>query len=398
MKPLISVIVPIYNNVLFLRRCVDSILKQTYDVLEILLIDDGSSDGSEKICDEYQLKDSRVKVVHKRNEGTVSARECGIRCAQGKLVSFIDGDDWIDSDMYENLIDFYFQANFPDMVSSGLIYEYPESGIQRILLDGAENGRYDKCDIEQTLLPVLIYNPLTNNNSILTSVCTKLIDRTIAQKAMECMKYSLTLGEDGAYVYFLVCYCSSLAVMKKAFYHYEQHKNSQNYKFTLDAYKRLIELKEVMTEGTDSLGWKKCTLIKEQINYYVWNYLSQIIEEHFHLGIGRFMYLFPFARCDKGCTLLLYGAGMVGKAYMRCLEKSKFAEKIIWVDKNYKELQDSGLHVISIEDALQQYFDYIVIAIENETTAKLIMENFIMQGITKEKLIWEKPIRIMLYK
>lgn len=200
MKPLISVIVPVYNNAPFLHRCVDSILKQTYDVLEILLIDDGSSDGSEKICDEYQLKDSRVKVVHKRNEGTVSARECGIRCAQGKLVSFIDGDDWIDSDMYENLIDFYFQANFPDMVSSGLIYEYPESGIQRILLDGAENGRYDKRDIEQTLLPVLIYNPLTSQNSILTSVCTKPVDRTIAQKAMKCMRYSLTLGEDGAYV------------------------------------------------------------------------------------------------------------------------------------------------------------------------------------------------------
>ena len=108
--------------------------------------------------------------------------------------------------------------------------------------------------------------------------------------------------------------------------------------------------------------------------------------------------LFPFARCDKGCTVLLYGAGMVGRDYVRCLEKSKFAKKIIWADKNYKKLQDIGLNVISIDDALQQYFNYIVIAIENETTAKLIMEDFLIQGIAKEKLIWEKPIRIMLYK
>ena len=398
MKPLISVIVPVYNNAPFLHRCVDSILKQTYKALEILLIDDGSIDGGGKICDEYQLKDNRIKVVHKLNEGTVSARECGIHHAQGKLVSFIDGDDWIDSGMYERLMDFYFQEECPDMVSFGLIYEYPESGVQRVLLDGAENRRYDKHDIEQELLPLLIYNPLTDHNSILTSVCTKLVDRAVALKAMEYMRYSLTLGEDGAYVYFLVCCCSSLAVIKRSFYHYEQHQNSQNYKFTLDAYKRLIELKEVMTEGMDSLGWEKSTLIKEQINYYVWNYLSQVIEEHFHLGIGRFMYLFPFARCNKGCTLLLYGAGMVGKAYIRCLEKSKFAEKIIWTDKNYKKLQDNGLRVVSIEDALQQYFDYIVIAIENETTAKLIMEDFLIQGIAMEKLIWEKPIRIMLYK
>ena len=355
-------------------------------------------DDSGKICDEYQLKDSRIKVVHKLNEGTVSAREYGIRHAQGKLVSFIDGDDWIDKVMYEKLMDFYFQEDCPDMVSSGLICEYPESGVQKILLDGAENRRYNKSDIEQELLPVLIYNPLTDYNVILTSVCTKLVDRTVALKAMGYMRYSLTLGEDGAYVYFLACCCSSLAVIKKAFYHYEQHKGSQNFNFTTDAYKRLIELKEVMTEGMSSLGWEKCVYVREQISYYVWNYLSQIIEEQFHLGIGRFMYLFPFARCSVGCTLLLYGAGVIGRSYVRCLEKSKFAEKIIWADKNYKELQDSGLRVVSAEEALQQCYDYIVIAIEDEVVAKSIMEDFLMRGIMKEKLIWEKPIRIMLYR
>lgn len=396
-KLLISVIVPVYNDELFLQRCLDSILAQTYDALEILLIDDGSLDGSGQICDEYQLKDDRIKVVHKLNEGTVSARECGLRRAQGKLVSFIDGDDWIDSDMYEKLIDFYFQEDCPDMVSSGLIYEYPECGEQKIQLDGTKTGRYDKNDIEQELLPILIYNPLTGHNTILTSVCTKLIDKAVAQKAMSYMRYSLTLGEDGAYVYFLACCCSSLAVIKEAFYHYEQHKDSQNYKFTSDAYKRLIELKEVMMEGMEDLGWRKCIYIREQINYYVWNYLSRTIEEQFHLGIGRFIYLFPFARCSKGCTLLLYGAGVIGRSYFKCLENGRYAEKIIWADKNYKKLRDSGLNVVSVDEALQQHYDYIVIAIENEAVARLIMEEFLMQGITEEKIIWEKPVRILPY-
>lgn len=396
-KPLISVIVPVYNDELFLHRCLDSILNQTYDVLEILLIDDGSTDASGQICDEYQLKDDRIKAIHKLNEGTVSARKCGLKYAHGELVSFIDGDDWIDSDMYETLMDVYFQADCPDMISSGLIYEYPEYGEQRVLLDGAENGRYDKHDIEQELLPVLIYNPLTGHNTILTSVCTKLIYKEAAQKAMDYMRYSLTLGEDGAYVYFLACCCSSLVVIKKAFYHYEQHKDSQNNKFTLDAFKRLIELKEVMIEGMGGLGWKKYIYIKEQINYYVWNYLSRTIEEQFHLGIGRFLYLFPFARCSKGSTLLLYGAGVVGRSYVKCLESGMYAEKIIWADKNYKELRDSGLDVVSVDEALQQYYDYIVIAIEDEAVARLIIEKFLMQGITEEKIIWEKPVRILPY-
>lgn len=396
-KPLISVIVPVYNDELFLHRCLDSILKQTYDVLEILLIDDGSSDGSGQICDEYQLKDDRIKVVHKLNEGTVSARECGLEYAHGELVSFIDGDDWIDGNMYEKLMDFYFQENCPDVVSSGLIYEYPEYGKQRVLLDGTENGRYDKHNIEQTLLPILIYNPLTGHNTILTSVCTKLIDKAVAQKAMSYMRYSLTLGEDGAYVYFLACCCSSLAVIKEAFYHYEQHKDSQNNRFPLDTFKSLIELKEVMIEGMGGLGWKKNIYIKEQINYYVWNYLSRTIEEQFHLGIGRFMYLFPFARCSKGCTLLLYGAGVVGRSYVKCLENGRYAGKIIWADKNYKELRDSGLSVVSVDEALQQHYDYIVVAIEDEAVAGLIIREFLMRGITEEKIIWEKPVRILPY-
>ncbi|MEE1125885.1 MAG: glycosyltransferase [Acutalibacteraceae bacterium] len=102
-NPLISVIVPIYNVEDYLRRCVDSIINQSYKNLEIILVDDGSPDNSPKICDEYIEKDNRIKVVHKKNGGLSDARNAGMEVATGEYVSFIDSDDWIDVDFINSL-------------------------------------------------------------------------------------------------------------------------------------------------------------------------------------------------------------------------------------------------------------------------------------------------------
>lgn len=101
---MLSVIVPVYKVEPFLKRCVDSIIHQTYKNLEIILVDDGSPDNCGAICDEYANKDDRIKVIHKENGGQSSARNVGIAIAKGDYIAFVDSDDWIDSDMYETLI------------------------------------------------------------------------------------------------------------------------------------------------------------------------------------------------------------------------------------------------------------------------------------------------------
>ena len=104
-KPLISVIVPVYNTKAYLPRCVESICAQTYANLEILLIDDGSTDGTDKICDTYVNIDSRIIVHHKENGGSSSARNLGLEKAKGEYIGFVDSDDYIEPDMYELLWD-----------------------------------------------------------------------------------------------------------------------------------------------------------------------------------------------------------------------------------------------------------------------------------------------------
>ena len=103
MIDLISVIVPVYNVEPYLRKCVDSILAQSYSNLEVILVDDGSPDGCGAICDEYAAKDARVRVIHKPNGGVSDARNAGLDIMTGDYVAFVDSDDWIDKQHLSSL-------------------------------------------------------------------------------------------------------------------------------------------------------------------------------------------------------------------------------------------------------------------------------------------------------
>ena len=101
---LVSVIVPIYNVEKYLEKCIESIVNQTYKNLEIILVDDGSQDNCPAMCDEWTQKDSRIKVIHKKNGGLSSARNAGLEVSNGEYISFVDSDDWLDENTFEELL------------------------------------------------------------------------------------------------------------------------------------------------------------------------------------------------------------------------------------------------------------------------------------------------------
>ncbi len=118
MGPLISVIVPVYKSEAYLRQSIESILNQTYQNLEIILVDDGSPDACGSICDEYAIKDKRIKVIHKQNGGLSDARNYGVDRATGEYLSFVDSDDWIEPDMFEVLTK-VAEENRADLINCG---------------------------------------------------------------------------------------------------------------------------------------------------------------------------------------------------------------------------------------------------------------------------------------
>lgn len=111
MENLISIIIPVYNSEKYLSKCIDSIINQTYNNLEIILVDDGSTDASPIICDEYEKKDFRIKVIHKKNGGVSSARNIGLINSTGNYIGFIDADDYIEPVMYEKLLKVLKESN-----------------------------------------------------------------------------------------------------------------------------------------------------------------------------------------------------------------------------------------------------------------------------------------------
>lgn len=118
---MLSVIVPVYNVEKYLARCIDSILKQSYSDLEIILVDDGSTDNSGKICDQYREIDDRIVVIHKQNGGLSDARNVGMKKANGQYLAFVDSDDFIHPRMYEILMNLLLDYK-ADMVISNFAY------------------------------------------------------------------------------------------------------------------------------------------------------------------------------------------------------------------------------------------------------------------------------------
>lgn len=163
---LISVIIPIYNTELYLDRCIDSVLNQTHKNMEIILVDDGSTDRSGEICDSYGRRDPRIRVIHKKNGGTASARNRGLEIAGGEYVGFVDSDDCVAEDMYQTLLE-HMQPDI-DITCCGRVCISPRKKYKSYCLNNAEVFPREKALEELVLL-----------RKISSSVCTKLFRKDL---------------------------------------------------------------------------------------------------------------------------------------------------------------------------------------------------------------------------
>ena len=162
MEEKISVIVPVYNVEAYLERCVESILKQTYSNLEILLVNDGSTDKSGELCDQLALRDQRIRVIHKENGGLSDARNRGIDEASADLIGFIDSDDYIDTDMYETLYRQIKEAN-ADLSMCGhydVYHQIPEKQVSEIKTWELSSEEAIEMVMEAKILSVTAVNKL----------------------------------------------------------------------------------------------------------------------------------------------------------------------------------------------------------------------------------------------
>ena len=266
----ISMIIPVYNAEQYLKKCVDSVRAQTYGNLEIMLVDDGSTDSSGELCDTYAEKDERIRVVHKENGGLVSAWKAGVKECSGEYVSFLDSDDWINPEMLSEM-SAYLTGNDREMVISDYIIER-DGGSQEYVWQKLAPGEYGRKEIEEKIFPCLLGQ---EERYITISRCMKLISKRLISENGNYTDPAIIVGEDTTIMLPVLLDCQRIVAMDhKAYYHYLYVKESMVHKYNeklTENIRKLIQttdriLKDKFTG--DKLEEQKKHLDQESILWY----------------------------------------------------------------------------------------------------------------------------------
>lgn len=207
---MISIIIPVYNGGNYLRPCFDSIIHQTYQDWELLLVDDGSTDDSGRICDEYAAIDQRIQVMHKKNGGQAAARNDGLAMARGTYVSFVDCDDWIEPDMYATMLA-TMNNEQAEVIICGYMEDYNDGSSKLVNADGFQ-ATYDAQEAVKLLL----------TGKIGSYLWSMLFKREVVQELMP----DLNPYEDHATIFKWMLHAQRVVVLHHAFYHYRQLSSS----------------------------------------------------------------------------------------------------------------------------------------------------------------------------
>lgn len=220
---MISIIVPIYKVENYIKQCIDSIIAQTNKDIEIILVDDGSPDNCHAICDDYAKQDSRIKVVHKPNGGLISARKAGLQASTGEYVCFVDGDDYIESDMYENIKNAIDKTK-ADCIITQFYFDYPDNPTKSDYKLNKE--LYTRPEIEKEIFPTMLFDNQYYRFGIFPNCWTKVFKREILEKHLMDTDDRIRMGEDIAFTYPCLMECQTIAFVDKALYHYRINPES----------------------------------------------------------------------------------------------------------------------------------------------------------------------------
>ena len=313
-NPLISVIVPVYKVEPYLRKCVDSILAQTYTNLEIILVDDGSPDNCGNICDEYAEKDKRVKVIHKENGGLSDARNVALDVVKGEFVAFVDSDDWVlpnyVKDMYENLVKYG-----ADVSIGGITYYYEQKNIYKNPYNMKfKEGVYNREEAINTLM---------YQNDFLPSAYAKLYNVNL----FKTFRYPKGIyWEDLATAYKLFFLCDKISYSDDKNYFYVQRQGSILHK---PSTKKINDVLNILDE---MLEW-----IRENI-----------------------------PACEKATVCRLVGLNL--HVYHGLLkDKSEYENKIIRIERNLKNYRSQIIFNLNVKSKIRiacllSYFGFYILA------------------------------------
>lgn len=246
----ISIVVPIYNIEKYLKKCVGTLINQTYHNIEIILVDDGSTDHSAEICDSFAEQDSRIKVIHKSNGGLSSSREAGINASSGDYIMIVDGDDWIDEHTVEECVNALKANADVDCVMFSYVKEFPYSSVPMHVMD--KSVVLTPCEAEDKVYRRLfglsteeLCHPERMDNIV--SCCMKLYKSEIARRGKYFDNRVVGSSEDTLFNMYALHECGSIVYLDECFYHYRKLDTSLTNAYRADLDKKWGVLFDVMS-------------------------------------------------------------------------------------------------------------------------------------------------------
>ena len=381
-KVKISVIVPVYNTKEYLPQCIESIQNQTYTNVEIVLVDDGSSDGSGELCDDYMKNDPRIIAIHKKNSGQLSARKEGARKATGDYIMCVDADDWIDEDRIRRVVE-KICMHYPDIVYiNGFIREYLENS--RLSINHLDEKLFDADMIKHDFMKLLASKDAFLDRKIFLAHWLVCVKREVYVESVDYVDDRIRRSEDQVAVLSCVLNSKSLYLFNSPSYHYRQDREGAigargttwDEQHAELYFRELCKIEKCMKDLSPE--------VEEVVTQF--SYQNLFLTNYRKLYCFYKAYLFPFFEVKNGSKIIVYGAGNVGIEMITAVEMDDRFDLISWVDRKPKMVARSKIVVDGIEEIYKREFDYIVISILDPSIASKIKEELVCNGISNEKI------------
>ena len=383
----ISVIIPVYNIEKYIERCIESIVRQSFQNIEIIAVDDGSTDKSGEILDSIARKNKKIKVIHKENGGVTSARIAGLESASGKWVGFVDGDDYISENMYEKLYTAAKENNV-DAVYTQIYFVNYKNEIT-VVGNTLKTVIYEKENLDRLIENMFHYTG-KKEGGMLVSVCCNIYKKETVTPIFLNIPKEIRLAEDAAFTYAYTSSREKIFVLNEPFYYYCRRENSSTEKiynnYLIQVNKMWLFLKEHFENH------RKAEILMPQLKKYIIN--KMFILKLFSNKILN-LYLFPYEKIEKDSNIIIYGAGEVGASYYRQLKKNNYCNVVLLADLRFNELSEKYYPVENPDKIKETNFDYILISVLSEKMAKsisvILKEKY---NVKENKIIIHNPVGI----
>ncbi len=386
MSDLVSILIPVYNIKDYIGKCVESIIQQNYTNIEIIVVDDGSTDGSGEICRQFASQDSRIIYVYQENKGSVGARKTGLVHAKGKYIVFVDGDDYAERDYVEKLYELINENDVDFVHSNYMINGRNQKFIKQVHLykEGDLNP-----DLRIELLRDYVFGWDAEKEIMDCNLYGCIYKTDVIYDCFMELPDSQQYGEDLICLCHLIMKCRSMMLIPDAYYHYVIREKSLNHprKF-LTALSDKVSLYEEIERTLRK--YKIYSVLSDKCEIF---FARRIFGDFSLLSSKEFQvkekYVCEFIDLLLDRRIVLYGAGIVGQNIYEQLTNYESIEIVGWMDRNYRNIHSPYMDISdpALISALE--FDCVIVAVQKGNLAREIIDYLSQMGIDRKLILWQ---------